>query len=67
MPPVVPVPTVPINFVHAKAGEIIKLGSVLLRVMEDGTRTGTIHSLLFYPSLPRPFGVAAKGSLDQFE
>jgi hypothetical protein len=43
MPPVVPTPTVPINFVHAKAGEIIKLGTITLRVMEDGSRTGMPH------------------------
>ena len=43
MPPVVPTPTVPINFVQAKAGEIISLGAIKLRVMEDGTRTGNKH------------------------
>jgi hypothetical protein len=41
MPPVVPAPTVPINFVQAKEGDIIKLGKLTLRVMEDGSRTGT--------------------------
>jgi len=39
MAPVVPTPNVPINFVHAKAGEIINLGKIKLRVMEDGSRT----------------------------
>lgn len=40
MPPVVPTPTVPIQFVQAKAGEIINLGSIKLRVMETGQNTG---------------------------
>ncbi|KAH8805731.1 RmlC-like cupin domain-containing protein [Xylogone sp. PMI_703] len=39
MPPVVPTPTVPINYVTATTGEIISLGPVKLRVMEDGSRT----------------------------
>lgn len=30
-----------INFVPAREGEIIKLGPLTLRVMEDGSRTGT--------------------------
>ena len=34
------VPSVPVNFVPAKAGEIIKLGAITCRVMEDGSRTG---------------------------
>lgn len=41
MSPVVPTPTVPIQFVQAKAGEIINLGSIKLRVMETGENTGT--------------------------
>jgi mannose-6-phosphate isomerase-like protein (cupin superfamily) len=40
MTAIVPTPTVPINFVEAKEGEIITLGLVKLRVMEDGSRTG---------------------------
>jgi hypothetical protein len=50
MPPVVPTPNVPINFVHAKAGEIIKLGTITLRVMEDGSRTGGLFYLIFSSS-----------------
>ena len=46
MPPVVPTPSVPINFVHAKAGEIIKLGTIKLRVMEDGSKTGELSTYL---------------------
>jgi hypothetical protein len=36
------VPDRPVNFVPAKAGEIIVLGSVKLRVMEDGSNTGKL-------------------------
>jgi hypothetical protein len=36
-------PTVPVNFVPAKAGDIIKLGKITCRVMEDGSRTGKRH------------------------
>ncbi|OCK84256.1 hypothetical protein K432DRAFT_414121 [Lepidopterella palustris CBS 459.81] len=32
-------PNVPINFVPAKAGEILKLGHITCRIMEDGSRT----------------------------
>ena len=35
------VPDVPVNFVPAQAGEIIKLGPITCRVLEDGSRTGT--------------------------
>ena len=33
-------PTVPINFVPAKSGETFKLGTITIRIMEDGSRTG---------------------------
>lgn len=33
-------PRRPINFVPAKAGDILKLGHIVCRVMEDGSRTG---------------------------
>lgn len=33
-------PTVNCNFVPAKAGDIIKLGPITCRVLEDGSRTG---------------------------
>jgi hypothetical protein len=36
-------PTVPVNFVPAKAGEIIKLGAITCRVMEDGSRSGELQ------------------------
>jgi len=57
MPPVVPVPTVPINFVQAQAGEIIPLGKITLRVMEDGSRTDNRISaveLIIPPRTPGP-------------
>ncbi|KAF2622467.1 RmlC-like cupin [Macroventuria anomochaeta] len=34
-------PRRPINFVPAKEGEILKLGHITCRIMEDGSRTGT--------------------------
>lgn len=34
-------PRRPINFVSAKSGEILKLGHITCRIMEDGSRTGT--------------------------
>lgn len=36
----VPVPDRPINFVPAKEGEILQLGVITIRIMEDGSRTG---------------------------
>lgn len=33
-------PRRPINFVPAKSGEILKLGHLTCRIMEDGSRTG---------------------------
>lgn len=33
-------PRRPINFVPAKEGEILKLGHITCRIMEDGSRTG---------------------------
>lgn len=33
-----------INFVPAKAGEILKLGHITCRVMEDGSRTGNVSA-----------------------
>lgn len=32
-------PKVPVNFVPAKGGEILKLGHITMRIMEDGSRT----------------------------
>lgn len=34
-------PNVPLNFVPAKAGEVLHLGTIIIRIMEDGSRTGT--------------------------
>ena len=39
-------PNGPLNFVPAKQGEILKLaGGVTCRIVEDGSRTGTLLSL----------------------
>jgi hypothetical protein len=35
-------PRRPINFVPAQEGEILKLGHITCRIMEDGSNTGTI-------------------------
>jgi hypothetical protein len=34
-------PRRPINFVSAQSGEVLKLGHITCRIMEDGSRTGT--------------------------
>lgn len=34
------VPNRPVNFVPAKAGDVLALGPMTLRVMEDGSNTG---------------------------
>jgi mannose-6-phosphate isomerase-like protein (cupin superfamily) len=45
-------PRRPINFVPAKEGEILKLGHITCRIMEDGSRTGMAHiNRLFTPKL----------------
>lgn len=36
----IPTDGIPVNFVPAKAGDIIKLGLITCRVLEDGSRTG---------------------------
>jgi hypothetical protein len=33
-------PNVPLNFVPAKEGETLHLGTIVIRIMEDGSRTG---------------------------
>jgi len=33
-------PRVPINFVPGKEGETFKLGTITIRILEDGSRTG---------------------------
>ena len=37
-------PKVPVNFVPAKSGEMLKLGHITMRIMEDGSRTGNSAS-----------------------
>jgi len=36
------IPNRPLNFVPAKAGETIYLGQITCRILEDGSRTGTL-------------------------
>lgn len=38
------VPDRPVSFVSCKAGDVITLGTMKLRVMEDGSNTGKLHS-----------------------
>lgn len=40
LPNGIPIPEVPINFVPAKAGEVIHLGQLTCRILEDGSNTG---------------------------
>lgn len=37
------VPDRPVSFVPFKAGDVITLGTMKLRVMEDGSNTGKLH------------------------
>jgi hypothetical protein len=36
-------PNVPLNFVPAKQGEVLHLGTIIIRIMEDGSRTGNVN------------------------
>lgn len=40
----IPTDGIPVNFVPAKAGDVIKLGLITCRVLEDGSRTGELPS-----------------------
>jgi hypothetical protein len=40
-------PRRPINFVPGKSGEILKLGHITCRIMEDGSRTGKANLGIF--------------------
>ena len=40
-----PIPDVALNFVPAKAGEMLILGPMQMRIMEDGSNTGMVHVL----------------------
>ena len=42
-----PVPQVSIDFVPATKGEILKLGPITIRVMEDGSHTGCSLKSMF--------------------
>jgi len=37
-----PQPNVPAAFVPAKSGDTFKLGTLTIRIMEDGSHTGTV-------------------------
>lgn len=50
--PIAPQPNVPVHYVKAEAGEVITLGNVKLRVLEDGSRTGMCFFLLFPRGFP---------------
>lgn len=39
-----PTDHIPVNFVPAKSGEILKLGLITCRVLEDGSRTSVFDS-----------------------
>lgn len=46
--PIAPQPNVPVHYVKAETGEVITLGNVKLRVLEDGSRTG-MYFFFFLP------------------
>ena len=49
------IPQVPANFVPAAAGERFKLGTMTIRIMEDGSRTGGFllcSALVVSPAFP---------------
>jgi len=52
-------PTVPVSFVPAKAGEIIKLGPITCRVLEDGSRTDNRIGVAEFTLPPRSMGPPA--------
>lgn len=35
-------PSVPINFVPVEAGEVLSLGTIKIRIMEDGSRVNVM-------------------------
>jgi len=52
-------PNVPVNFVPAQAGEIIKLGPITCRVLEDGSRTDNRIGVAEFTLPPRTAGPPA--------
>lgn len=52
-------PRVPITFVPAKAGEVLKLGHITCRVMEDGSNTDNRLSTALFTLPPRTTGPPA--------
>lgn len=45
LPSGIPIPDVGINFIPAKAGEVIQLGPLTCRIMEDGSNTGQLSDV----------------------
>ncbi|KXL49695.1 MAG: hypothetical protein FE78DRAFT_28022 [Acidomyces sp. 'richmondensis'] len=57
LPNGIPIPEVPINFVPAKAGEVIHLGQLTCRILEDGSNTDNrigVAELIMPPKTPGP-------------
>ncbi|KAI6821632.1 hypothetical protein KC340_g12740 [Hortaea werneckii] len=53
----IPIPELDINFVPAKAGEVLKLGPLTCRIMEDGSNTDNrlgVAELIMPPKTPGP-------------
>lgn len=44
----------PINFVPVQSGEILKLGHITCRIMEDGSRTGELFPPIINPQAHNP-------------
>ncbi|KAI7373791.1 hypothetical protein KC336_g20339, partial [Hortaea werneckii] len=57
LPNGIPIPELDINFVPAKAGEVLKLGPLTCRIMEDGSNTDNrlgVAELIMPPKTPGP-------------
>jgi len=46
LPNGIPIPEVPLSFVPARAGEVLHLGPLTCRIMEDGSNTGKTRQLI---------------------
>ncbi|KAK3678696.1 hypothetical protein LTR78_001149 [Recurvomyces mirabilis] len=57
LPNGIPIPEVPLSFVPAKAGEVLHLGPLTCRIMEDGSKTDNrigVAELIMPPKTPGP-------------
>ena len=52
LPNGIPIPEVPLNFVPVKEGEVIQLGPLTCRILEDGSRTGQASFTPTRPAIP---------------